>query len=253
MKKVILAIALSLGLTSQAESKAQYQIQIRPINGQVENWRNGIQYVDDAKSASTVRVVSIQDALPDKQSTFRVLVLNKSDKPITFGPESITIHYSGGESIKLYTYEELVGRLRRDIKRRQAVALLGAAFSAQAADGYTTGSFGYSGTTPYGGYVSGSGIYSGYDPALARQQQQAVQEQLVAVNGAIQARQLSGSQALNSLIRRSTAQPGGTVGGIVAYDPPSSFREIASSSLVTIIVRVGEEEHKIEASFSKIR
>lgn len=253
MKRVILAIALSLAMASQAESKAQYQIQIHPTNGQMENWRNGIQYVDDTTSISTVRVVSSKDSLPDRQSTFRLFILNKSDKPVTFGPENIAIEYPGGKSVKMATYEELVGRLRRDIKRRQALALMGGALSAQSANGYTTGSFDYSGTTAYGRQFSGSGIYSGYDPALARQQQQAVQQQSVAVNRAIQTRQLSGTEALDSLIRRETIQPGGSMGGVVAYDAPSAFQRLTSSALVTIVVNVGGEEHRVAATVSQVQ
>lgn len=253
MKWVILAIVLSLGIASQAESKAQYQIQIRPIDGQVENWQNGIQYVDDIKSESTVRIVGSQDILPDKQSTFRVFVLNKSDKPIIFGPENISIEYSDDAIIQMDTYEDLISKLRRDIKRRQTLSILGQAFSTQAANGHTTGSFDYSGTTAYGGHVSGSGTYSGYDAALARQQQQAVQEQSAAVNRAIQARQLNGSQALDSLIRRTTVQPGASTGGVVAYEAPSSFKRLTDSALITIVVAVGGEEHKITATISQIR
>lgn len=253
MRKAILTIVVALGMASQAAAKPQYRIQIRPAEGQVENWKDGFQYVDDEKSSSLVRIVSIQDRLPDKQSTFRVYVLNKSDKPITFGPENVTIEYADGKRVTMFTYQELAGRLRRDVKRRQGLALLGRAFSAQAADGRTTGSFDYSGTTSYGTRVSGSGTYTAYDPVLARQQQQAVQEQSAATDRAIQARQFNGTDALDRLIQRSTIQPGGTIGGVVAYDAPASFKRLKKDAITNIVVSVGEENHRIPVQVSQIR
>lgn len=253
MRKTILAIALCLGITSHAHGKAQYRLEIRPANGQVENWQNGMQSVDDVKLGSTVRVVSSQDLLPDKQSTFRIFVLNSSDKPVTFGPENMTIEYSKGKIVQMSTHDELVGKLRRDIKRRQALAALGDAFSAQGADGYTSGSFDYSGITNNGGHVSGSGTYSGYDPVLAQQQQQAAQEQSLAVARAINGRQLSGSQALENLVRKTTIPPGGLMGGVVAYTPPSAFKKLSDKELVTITIMVGSEKHLVTARVSKLR
>ena len=212
-------------------------------------WQNGIQNVDAIKSHSVVTVVSILDALPDKQSTFRVFVLNKGDTPITFGPEDVTIEYGDGKHVTMTTREDLEGRLRRDIKRRQALAVLGGAFSAQAANGYTTGSF--SGTTNYGEQVSGS--YSGYDAALAQKQQQEVRKQSEVVNRAIQTRQLIGGQALESMLQRSTVEPGISFGGIVAYDAPSSFKRLEKSGQIVIVVNVGGEEHRIRAKVSQVR
>ncbi|MFN0046128.1 MAG: hypothetical protein ACKVOS_06630 [Sphingorhabdus sp.] len=253
MRKATLAIALCLGMATNAYAKAQYRLEIRPTNGQVENWQNGMQSVDDPRLGSTVRVVSSQDALPDKQSTFRIIVLNRSDKPVAFGPENITIEYAKGKTVQIATHEELVGKLRRDIKRRQALAVLGGALSAGGANGYTSGSFNYSGITNSGGYVSGSGTYSGYDPALAQQQQLAAQRQSLAVAQAINGRQLSGSQALESVVRRTTIPSGGLMGGVVAYTPPSAFNKLSSNDLVTIVVTVGAEKHIVTARVSKIR
>lgn len=253
MRKATLTIALCLGISTNAYAKAQYRLEIRPVNGQTENWQNGMQYVDDAKAGSTVRLVSTQDPLPDDQSTFRIIILNSSDKPVIFGPENITIEYSKGAAVKMATHEELVGKLRRDIKRRQAIAALGAAFSAQGANGYTTGSFDYSGTTNTGGFVSGSGTYSAYDPALAQQQQVAAREQSMAVAQAINSRRLTGAQALDNLVRTTTIPPRGVMGGVAAYSPPSSFKKLSKDQQVTVVVVVGNETHRIAATVARVR
>lgn len=247
-----LAIVLSVGLTPRAYAKPQYNLELQPMSGQSDNWQNGMQYIDDVKADSIVRIVTSQDPLPDKQSTFRVIVLNTSDKPITFGPENIVIHYGKDKAVLMVTHEELVAKLRRDIKRRQAMATLGAAFSAQGADGRTTGSFDYSGITDRGGYVSGSGTYTAYDPALAQQQQLAAQEQSAAVARAINGRRLTGTQALENLVRKTTIQPGAMMGGVAAYNAPSSFKQLSKGEQVTIVVTVGAEQHRITAKVSKV-
>lgn len=253
MKAALVFVVCSLGVTSNAYGKAQYTLEIVPTNGQTENWTNGMQYVDDAMAGSTVRIVSSQDALPDKQSTFRVFVLNNSDKPVIFGPENIMIEGPKGAIVQMATHEELAGKLRRDIKRRQALAALGGAFSAQGANGYTTGSFDYSGTTNNGGFVSGSGTYSGYDPALAQQQQLAAQEQSLNVARAINGRQLTGDQALKSVIRKTTIQPGRIMGGVVPYTAPSSFKRLSKKDQITIVITVGDEKHRIGARLLSIQ
>jgi len=252
MKLLTLAILLSIGIASKAYGKPQYNLELQPISGQPDNWQNGMQYIDDVKAGSIVRVVSSQDPLPDKQSTFRVIVLNTTDKPITFGPENITIQYGKDKAVQMVTHEELVAKLRRDIKRRQALATLGAAFSAQGADGRTTGNFDYSGITNGGGFVSGSGSYTAYDPALAQQQQVAAQEQSAAVARAINGRRLTGTQALENVFRKTTIQPGAMMGGVAAYNPPSSFKQLSKGEKVTIVVTVGTEQHRIAAKVSKV-
>src|SRR5690606_26008590 len=103
--------------------------------------------------------------LPGRPANFTVVVRNKSTEPINFGPEDVHIELASGERLNTVDPIVIEGKLRRDIKRRKALAALGAAFSAQGANGQTSGTFNYSGTTTSGGYVSGSGTYSGYDPS----------------------------------------------------------------------------------------
>lgn len=132
------------------------------------------------------------------------------------------------------------------------VTSLGDAFSAQGADGQTTGSFDYSGTTNTGSFVTGSGTYSAYDPALARQQQRAADEQSAAVAKAINSRRLTGTQALDNLVRKTTIQSGGVMGGVAAYNAPPAFKRLSKSEPVTIIITVGTEQHRVAAKVSQI-
>lgn len=198
-----------------AQAKSSYQIKAIPTEENSENWLNGVQYVDSSMPNSIVRIVSIRDSLPDKQSTFRVYIKNKSQNPISFGPDNIRISFPDGKQISMVPYEELEGRLRRDIKRRNFLAAMGGALSAGGANGYTSGTFSYSGMTNSGTLYNGSGMYSGHDPALAQQQQQAFQRQQNATSAAIRTREASGASAL---------------AGRYAKAPSSQVKALAASS-----------------------
>ncbi|UZW54750.1 hypothetical protein NUH86_14865 [Sphingobium sp. JS3065] len=245
-------LAVALFPIGNGEAKTFYQIQAKPTQKDSEKWLNGNQYVDDVMPNSIVRIVSIRDTLPDKQSTFRVYIKHTFADNVIFGPDDIKISFSGGSQISMIPYEELEGRLRRDIKRRSFLAAMGGALSAGGANGYTSGTFGYSGTTSTGTQYNGTGMYSGYDPALAQQQRQAAQRQQNSTDAAIRARDASGGAALAGLIRKSTVRPGEGFGGTVAYEIPASIKKPAEVP-VSIIVQVGTDEHKIPAGIFPIR
>jgi len=239
-------------IPAQASAKDRFQLLFAIQAEQEAGWLNGAQYIEDAKPASVVRLVNVHDEMPDKQSTFRVLVLNGGETPVNIGPDDVWIEYGDGESVAMESYQELEGRFRRDIKRRETLARLGAALSAGSANGYTSGSFDYSGTTMYGTRFSGTGTYTAYDPALARQQQAQAREQADSTFRSIETRQLRGIDALNGLLRRTTIQPGQVYSSIVAFDPPRSLRRLPEGTTVTVVVKVGAEQHRMTAFLSEL-
>lgn len=244
---VSVALFATIFLSAEGAAKTPYQLKAQANDKSAEKWLNGNQYVDNAMTHSIARIVSIRDILPDKQSTFRVYIKNNSSLPISFGPDNIRISFPDGKLISMIPYEELEGRLRRDIKRRNFFAAMGGALSAGSANGYTSGTFGYSGATSTGTQFNGMGMYSGYDPALAQQQQQAAQRQNASTNAAIRAREASGAAALGGLIRKSTVGPGEGFGGIVAYEIPASIKR-PTDAPVSVIIQVGSEEHRLSAT-----
>lgn len=248
----LLAGSLCLVIPAHASAKDRYQLNFVGQSEQETGWHSGAQFVEDSNATSRVRLVNVHDQLPDKQSTFRVLLLNGGELPVTIGPENVWIEYGDDERVAMETYEELEGRFRRDIKRRETFAMLGAALSAGSANGYTTGSFNYSGSTMYGTQFRGTGTYTAYDPALARQQQAQAREQANATFRSIETRQLQGMDALNGLLRRTTLQPGQVHSSIVAFDPPRSLRRLPERSIVTVVVRIGSAEHRVNAYLTEL-
>ncbi|MGN6498827.1 MAG: hypothetical protein ACTHKM_01605 [Tsuneonella sp.] len=231
---------------TSAYAREALAVEFLPSSDQTIDWQDGIQIITEFTDHSMVKAANVRDSLPGKQTTFRVVVA--SDEAIIFGPEDIWLEYGNSQRLAAVPYDELAGRLRRDIKRRQALAALGGAMSAGSANGYTSGSVAYSGTTSNGTMYSGTGTYSGYDPALAQQQRSAANAQANATARAIQTRQLQGAQALEGMLKRTTAKPLQMVGGIVAVDPP---RDLKPGSEVTIVIRVGDQERRLKAKLSK--
>lgn len=240
---VFLAMACAVASTA-VHAKDQFYLKLIPQDGQALTWHRGVASIDNPAQNSVVRVIDSRDHLPDNQTTFRVTILNTGANSVDVAPENIWIEYSARKRIELLSYEELEGRHRRDIKRRQVLAALGAAGSA---NGDTTRSFNYNGMTSDGTLFSGFGTYSVHDPNLAMQQSQQATAQNQATFNAIQVRQLAGEEALNGLLRQTTVRPGEITSGIVAFDPPRDLRKNADSETFTIVVKIGNINHKFRA------
>lgn len=239
-------------LAPSTNAKDQYHLQFVPQEGQNLSWDRGVPSIDSIAAGSIVRVIDSRDKLPDDQTTFRVIVLNTAGESVNVDPSNIWIEDAEANQLAMLSRDELEARHRRDVKRRQALAALGGALSAGSANGHTTGSFNYSGSTSYGTSFSGFGTYSAYDPALAFHQRQAAAAQTQAAFNALQVRQLAGVEALNGMLRQTTLNPGEITSGIVAFDPPRTMRRKAGEERVTIVVRVGSSEHRIQVKLIEL-
>lgn len=252
-KATLIACAVSLAVFPVSlNAKDQFHFRFLPLDGQELTWNRGVPSIDSAAEGSIVRLIDAKDRLPDDQTTFRISVLNTGDAPIDIDPSNIWIEDAEGNRVAMLSHEELEGRHRRDVKRRQALAVLGGALSAGSANGYTSGTYNYSGTTSNGTYFNGFGTYSAYDPALAAQQRQAATAQSQATFNAIQVRQLAGAEALNGMLRMTTLQPGEITSGIVAFDPPKSLRKQAAAKPATIVVKIGDAEHRFQVNLVEL-
>lgn len=229
-----------------AFGREPYRVEFHATLDQAVTWQGGVQIITEITEHSLLELANVRDALPSKPTTFRISIA--SNEPVTFGPEDVWIEYGKGRRVAMTPYDEIAGRLRRDVKRRQALAAFGGAMMAGSADGQTTGSVSYSGMTSSGTIYNGSGTYFGYDPGLARQEQEQASAQTTATARAIQTRKLQGELAVNGMVRRTSARPLEFIEGIVAFDPP---RDLKPNSEIIIIVRLGDQERRIKAALSK--
>jgi hypothetical protein len=245
------AILLIVFFAETVDAKSRYIINITPTDRQSEEWNRGVQMVDDFNDESTVRIVNFQDELPDKQSTFRVYVKNKSSKPINISRESVSIKFLDGTSIESISFEELLARHKRDIDRRNTVAAIGNAFSQQGADGRRSESVDFSGSTADGNRVSGTGTFSYVDPELKDREQRAANQNNMNTKAYIQNRDETGQYRLDRLLRTSTVKPNETTGGVIAFDVPSKNKNRMKEN-IEIVVKFGEIEHKFLGKFNEM-
>lgn len=250
MRGAILCLLL-LGLCGTAQAKDNYGVVPQAGEGQTIRWIDGFKVIQDSQPLTTAMIANRTLELPGRPITFVVVVTNNGTEPINFGPDNVRIELASGDRISTIDPAIIEGKLRRDIKRRKALAALSAAFSAQGATGQTSGNFSYSGTASNGGYVSGTGTYSGYDPLAAQQQQQAARAQAAGVNRAIDARKQDGEESLSWMVRRNTIETGQSLGGVVAIEALPLSKRAPVLEKATVIITVGTEEHRFAASFVK--
>ena len=221
---------------------------------QKEIYQGGTETLISAKKS----LVAIRPSANSYQSVQRpsliVSVTNGTDESYNFGPENISASVNG-QSVKVFTYDELVA----EVKRQQAwaavaAALNGVAQSMNAANaGYTYNSGTYNSSyygSGYSGY--GYGSYSGYtyNAAAVQQAQSAANAQTQANMAAIKTQT---DEALNQLastmLRKETVFPQKTFGGYITLDKlpvPDSPNE------VIIDISVGGEVHQFKFMLTKV-
>ncbi len=219
---------------------------------QKEIFQGGTETLISAKQS----LVAIRPSANSYQSVQRpslvVSVTNGTDEQYNFGPENISASVNG-QSVKVFTYDELVA----EVKRRQAwaavaAALNGAAQSMNAANaGYTYNSGTYN-SSYYGSGYSGYGSYSGYtyNAAAVQQAQAAANAQTQANMAAIEAQTDKDLNQLSStMLRKETVFPQKTLGGYITLDKlpvPDSANE------VIINITVGSEAHQFKFMLTKV-
>jgi hypothetical protein len=54
------------------------------------------------------------------------------------------------------------------------------------------------------------------------------------------------------MLRMTTLQPGEITSGIVAFDPPKSLRKLAAAKPATIVVKIGDAEHRFQVNLVEL-
>jgi hypothetical protein len=149
--------------------------------------------------------------------------------------------------LKVYTYEDLRARAKR-----QAAALAFAAGMSASAASYSAAQPSRSYETGYvqgGGNVDGDrfgyhGNYSGqtttYDPAAVASAQASINANLRSDIAQIGQYQTSEINALSSVLRKNTVQPGEVVGGIIKFEKPTYADK---QEELTVYISVPPDEH----------
>ncbi len=221
---------------------------------QKEIFQGGIETLISAKQSLVAIRPSTNTYRSVQRPTLVVSVTNGTDEPYNFGTENISVLVNG-QSVKVFTYDELVA----EVKRRQAWAAVAAALeglgqSMKAADaGYTYNSGTYN-SSYYGSGSSGYGYgsYSGYSYNA-----EAVQQARATANAQTQANMAAiktkADQALNQLsstiLRKETVFPQKTYGGYITLEK-IPVPDAANDVIVNI--SVGGEVHQFKFILTKV-
>lgn len=262
MGKLLIAL-IGAGLISAAAPAvaADYVLDLKAEPEQESKFQDGREAIDNAGAVSSVRLLEPLEPQP-KQSGLRVLILNAGPEAINFGPENVMIKLASGESVAMFSYQELLRKQkRREAWQALAAGLAAAGRNMQASQAgnsygsatYSGNTFGNVGTTPYSATTFGTATYSGYNAGAAY----AAQANANALNQqqfqAMQLQQAAARQDLSQVMKTTTVEPGQAFGGLMQYEVPREVRSSKSPLPVTIEVTVGSEVHVFKGTLGKAK
>ena len=209
------AIVAVYGHASLAQAKP-VQLAIQPVEGQATSMTHGVQIVVSHTPQTEVRMMTSE---PSETGRFSLafMFVNRSAAAINIGPEVIT-----ATTVSLVSYDQLLEEQRRREGRKKFghfLYTLGNAMSAANA-GNSYSSYNYSGFTSGGGYYSGVGTVSVYNPYAA----QRAQEWAYAANEAHSERMYQSfsidRNAIGANLRTTTLMPWQQIQTVLTFNVP---------------------------------
>lgn len=233
-------VAAALAAATPVLGKQQpIQVLFQPASGQVATMDRGLELVVSQGPSSEVRMLTPE---PDEDGRLELpfLFVNRSNQPITVGPENVA-----ATSLTLVPYDQLMEQQRRHEGHKKFgnfLASLAMGLSTVGA-GNEYGSFDYSGMSSGGGFVSGSGSLTLYNPYLQRQ---ADAEASAAIAGRTERMHQSFAADRNALganLRTTTIMPGQQLNAVLTFDVPKALSKVSTSQAFTIAIQFGSDRH----------
>lgn len=213
----------------------------------------------DEQESATVRVKEVP--APDRRIALEILVLNKGQARVNFGPGDVKISTLEGLDLPVIPYEALVLKEEKRQKSQRFWSRLAAAGRAMSASqaGTTYGSGSYSGLsngqiggTNYSGLNSGTFNYTETNHAAASAAQQNAAALNAAERQALEVRQSRDMAAYNDVLRLNTIEPDTVSGGTVQFDVPKELRRVKGPVSVQMSVVVGGVVHQFLGQLQKV-
>jgi hypothetical protein len=236
---MIIALALAVFHLGGCGTKSVNVSSSSPIRATYEQ---GTAVLVSQKTNGVVLRVLTAEFSKNTLPSFYVAVSNGGDSEIEFSTSNLSA-FSGKERVRVYTYEELDKKIRREAAMAAAAAAMnGASQSISASMPVTTYSSGSA-------YSSGSGGYAGatyyetttaYDPAAAAAAQAQINAQTTSQMSMIASARNIQLDNLGSVLRRNTLRPGASMGGVAKLHS----EDIESGQPLEIIVSIGGETHE---------
>lgn len=223
-----------------------YSISALPNEGQEERYFDGVRLVISELPNSSAIVLPPSRAVEDR-GRLEVMLINTGIENVDFGTENFSALSSSGETVRVYSYSELLAEEKtRQMWAAIAAGLEAAGNSMQAANaGYTTSYGSYSGMAYGAGstaYTSGSGYVTTYDPAKAQMARSLADQRNTETFDRMAYENKKNEMVLQNILKTTTIVPGGSHSGIIIFDLPKK-NELEEERLVSLRVSAGELAH----------
>lgn len=233
----IAAIGIALGLTAPAGATS-FQLRIEPGQGPMLRGPGGLHAIDIKTADTLLRVIAPGNRI-EKRGTLRVLVMNLGKPAYEFGPDEVAIEMSDGtplQEVPVDVFEQGQRLVSRESSRSAAIdRSVRASLSsvAQSANGGMT-------AQTIQGHQAGASDVRG----------ESLQH-----NDPTEVSKLPGVallDKLNGVLRPLSVGPKQAWGGYLVFDMPKAFRRTSAGQPVTIVVRTGNDVHRIKAVLSPL-
>lgn len=204
---------------------------------------NGIAALDSHLPGSSVRLIQHEGKIK-KRGYIQLLVMNSGEAPVNVGPENVLASLADGTAVAIIPYE----RLLKEEKNRQMWAAIATGLAA-ASNSMSAANAGYSSGTITSNY--GFATYSGYNSGQAFAAQAIANQQNQQLFDGLAARKALGKEALSVNMRTSTVDPNDMFDGTITFELPKEARSSKVDVPVTFLIKIGSDEHRIEALLKK--
>jgi hypothetical protein len=235
MRKIILAATLAL-VASVPAGAADYKLKLAPQDGKVLKGRGGLEVFDVRTENTLMRIISPGSRITERGAV-RVLVMNLGSGRYQFGPDQVSVELPDGTSlaevpVSVFDKGETFVETQVNIGRatdRAVKANVSAYAQAQNSGGTAA--------TITGGTISRENFG---DNALKMDD----------LSDALPGAKLLGG--LNGVLRPLQVGPKEAWGGYLIFDMPKALKKARADQPVTIVVRTGNEVHRIKAVLNRV-
>jgi hypothetical protein len=215
MKTILLCAAL---LGAAPAGAGTYRLELQPKDGKIIRAPNGIHAVDSRTAGTLVRVIAPGLKVWQNRGTLRVLVMNLSGRPFSFGPDDVTLKLADGAPVHfmaLAEFKDGIQLVQNETVRNAAVR---ARIDSNLGGINLSGGFGFAGRVSA---IDELDLPPDDVDATARRLQQAV----------------------DSLLTDDEVEPQEAMGGYLMFELPKSMPAARADQPLDLIVSTGGEEH----------